>query len=189
LTVGVLALRHDVAAGQRVRVGDLTTVSIHADGDVLASLVAAREASVAVGEVAASDLRAGELLRGADLRRTAAANGARAMSFAVDASSALEGSMQPGDRVDVVAVGHDGTGAGFVLIDAPVLAVDSGNSSGPLRDARTRVTLTVAVSAPDALRLASALSAGDVSVLRSTGARAAADAPRFEPPAKVAGDG
>jgi Flp pilus assembly protein CpaB len=188
-SVRVLALRHDVTAGQRVRAGDLTVTGVHVDGDVLSSLVGARDQRVAVGQIAVTDLHAGELLRVADLRRAAATGDARAMSFAIDASSALDGTLQPGDRIDVIAVGRDGVGAGFVLVDAPVLAADNGHDSGPLRDTRSRVTLTVAVDADDALRLASALSAGDVTVLRSTGARAASDAARYEPPAKAGDDG
>ena len=48
------------------------------------------------------------------------------MSFTVDESDAVAGALQAGDRIDVVAVAHDGKDAGYVLVGAPVLAAARG---------------------------------------------------------------
>src|SRR4051794_2170869 len=50
-TVPVLAVAHDVAAGERVGPDDLAVVDVHADGDVLATLVRAGDRGAAVGRV------------------------------------------------------------------------------------------------------------------------------------------
>ncbi len=183
-SVTVLGARHDLVAGARITAADLDTVAVHAGAGVLATIVTAHDQRLAVGRVVVHDLRAGDLIRGSDLRDAAGTEGRRSMSFAVDAAAALDGHLSAGDRIDVVAVAHDGTNAGYVLVDAPVLAVSDAVGTGPLRDPHARVTLTVALDDADALRLAAAQAAADVSVVRSTGARRLGAVPRYLAPTK-----
>ncbi len=75
------------------------------------------------------------------------------------------------------------------MTDVEVLDID-GASGGPL-GAPDELTVTLAVDADAAVRLAAALDGGTVTLVRSTGAAPAADATRLaapEPDAK-AGDG
>lgn len=180
-TVPVLAVARDVAAGERVGPGDLTVVDVRASGDVLATLVRAGDRATAVGRVTERDLVAGDLVRVSDLQRNAG-DGARAMSFALDRADALGGRVARGDHIDVLAVNRDGTGAGYVIVDARVIDTDTGGGSGPLRDTSSRVTITIALDAQQALRLIAAQAAGRVTVVRSTGAPPI-DAPSpYQPP-------
>lgn len=179
-TVPVLALRRAVASGERIGAGDLTVARVRADAAVLAALVRAGDRTEAIGRVAEHDLAAGDVVRTTDLQRVAG-DGTRSMSFALDSADALAGRLARGDDIDVLAVNRDGTGAGYVLVGARVVDVDAGTGSGPLRETSTRVTITVALDAADALRLSAAQAAGRVTIVRSTGARAIDASPRYEP--------
>ena len=90
--------------------------------------------------------------------------------------------MHTGDRVDVVAVAHDGKDAGYVLVDAPVLATSTPRASGPLHTSNGGIEITVSVSADDALRLVGALANARVAVVDATGASPAGAVPRYPLP-------
>src|SRR5205823_5108936 len=76
-----------------------------------------------------------------------------------------------GDRIDVLASSDDGARAGYVLAEADVVAVHA-STSGPLRAGDGQITITVAVDAVGAQRLASALHGDHLLVVRATGAPA-----------------
>ena len=92
----------------------------------------------------------------------------RSMSFPLAQARALGGALAAGDRVDVLAVQQDGSDAGYVMTDVEVLKVD-GAGGGPL-GAPDDLTMTIAVDADAAVRLATALETGTVTLVRSTGA-------------------
>src|SRR2546430_644708 len=84
------------------------------------------------------------------------ARAARAVSFPVDSSLAVGGEVSPGDRIDVLASAHDGSGSGYVLVAVDVLAVHA-TGSGPLRGGDGPLSITVAVDAAGAQRVAAGL--------------------------------
>jgi Flp pilus assembly protein CpaB len=96
--------------------------------------------------------------------------GLRAMSLPIDQTRAVGGNIERGDSVDVVLV-VDGT-AKYVAVAIEVLDVppDDVNALG----ARSAYAPTVAVDATQALQIAAALDAGEVHIVRSTGASAPA---------------
>jgi Flp pilus assembly protein CpaB len=115
----------------------------------------------------------GDLLERSDLAAPATGAAARSVSFPIDASLAVDGNLAVGDRVDVLASSDDGARSGYVLAGVDVVAVHSSNS-GPLRAGDGQITITVAVDAAGAQRLASALHGAHLLVVRATGAPAAA---------------
>jgi Flp pilus assembly protein CpaB len=99
------------------------------------------------------------------LAEPATSSGLRSMSIPIDVSRAAGGTIAVGDRVDVIAV-DDGVAA-FVVVDIEVVSV-AADSAGALRSSDHH--LVVAIDANQALALAEAMAAGDINVIRSTGA-------------------
>ena len=147
--------RLDIPAGMPLTVGLFAPYSFAPGDDGLPpgmlTLDQVEEAA-AEGRHLAEAVAAGVLLRSSDLA-AASAPRPRAMSFSVDASRAVGGSLVAGDLVDVIAV--DQTGARFVLTAAPVVAVGAGSSG-----AGRAITISVEVDAAASLRLAHSLGGG-----------------------------
>lgn len=166
-TVTVLVAARDVTVGEVITAGSIRPASLRIDEDLAARLLRPDEAADYVGAVAAAPLAAGDPVRRSDLRPAAAGTGGlRSMSIPVERAHAAGGHIDPGDRVDVVAV-RDGT-ARYVLAGAQVLAVTRGGE-GAL-EGLDRFAVTVAVDGHGALCVAEALATGGVEVLVSTGA-------------------
>jgi Flp pilus assembly protein CpaB len=163
----VLTATADIRAGTAVTQGSFTPVRVKLDEQVLAALLRQDEAPGVEGWVAANTIAAGELVSRQDLRAPAAREELRAMSFPIDPQRAVGGELQPGDRIDVISV--VGGQSSYVGADLEVIDVASREGGGPVT-APGDFGLTVAVDAQEALALAQALSVGEVTVLRSTGA-------------------
>jgi Flp pilus assembly protein CpaB len=125
-------------------------------------------------------IRAGALVTQGDVRDVGAQAARRVMSFPLPRARAVGGKLVAGDRVDVIAVERNTARSGYVLTDAEVVAVDT-HESGPLAGGSDDVTVTLAVGSTTAPRLAAALDAGTVTLVRSTGAAPLRDAPGFVP--------
>jgi Flp pilus assembly protein CpaB len=168
-TVPVVVLKHDVVPGTRVVATMFRSTRVHVDDQQLANLVSPVALSRLSGSIVVSSMRAGDLLERSDVGSAASRKAARAVSFPVDSSLAVGGQISAGDRVDVLATATDGSRSGYVLVGVDVVGV-SDSGSGPLRSADGQLTITVAVDAAGAQRLASALHGADLLVVRSTGA-------------------
>lgn len=163
---GVLVADAEIAAGDPLDAAALSTAEIDPAGSLAESLVAASERDDLDGAIAASRVEAGEPLRASDVQDAAAPDGQRAMSVPVDAPHAVGGALRPGDRVDVIET--TGTEAAYLVTDAQVLAVPEGGDGG--LEGLSGFSVTVAVGADDALRLAEAVHEGELDVVRATGA-------------------
>lgn len=166
-SVPVLAAAVDLQPGRLVGGGDLRTVRLSAGGEVLGSLIAGDALDTVVGKVVVRRLSAGELFRPDDLGTPAASLGRRAMAVPVEPDHAVGGSLRVGDRIDVIAVASGL--AEYVLSAAEVLDVSSGDRGAFAAPGSFYVV--VAVDADGALRLAEAIRAGTLEVVRSTGSR------------------
>lgn len=173
----VLIADAEIAAGDPLDPDALSTAEI-APADPLAEpLLVASERDHLDGAVAATRIEAGEPLRRSDVQDPAAADGKRAMSVPVDAPHAVGGALQAGDRVDVIETASGE--AAYLVTDAEVLAVPEHGESG--LEGLSGFSVTIAVAADEALRLAEAVHEGQLDVVRATGAEpaepaAAADA-------------
>jgi len=168
-TVPVAVAAADIEAGERVGAASFDVVDVGAAGTVLDTLVLADEIDAVEGRVAGRKVERGELVSHSDLEPAGRGSVPRSMSFPIDAARAVDGVLDAGDRVDVVAA-SDGA-AHYVLAGVEVIAVEAGGGSGALRVGDEALTVTIAVRPGDAVRLAAALDGAVVTLIRSTGAR------------------
>lgn len=167
-TVAVAVARSDLAPGAVVGPDSFRLADVKVDDGIAATLVGADQIATVTGDVVVRPLRANELVTRALLRSPEAGAAGRSMSFALPRDRAVGGDLAAGDHVDIVAA-RDGV-ASYALLDAEVLAVDSGGS-GPLRGATgDQLTVTLAVDERSALAVAAALDGSTVTLVRSTGA-------------------
>jgi Flp pilus assembly protein CpaB len=162
------------AAGAEIRAGTtlertgLRLVDVHVPEDVRERLIDPATLGRFRGWIATRTIEPGELLSRGDLRPPAAPSALRAMSIPVEAAHAVGGSLAAGDRLDVIQVDEGGQ-ASYVVAGAEVLAVNRPDG-GVIGAAATSSSLTVAVDAKQALRLAAAIRGQRFEVVRSTGA-------------------
>lgn len=171
----VAVAAHDLDDATRITSDDLRYERIAAGGRVLRSLLRPEEATRAAGLVTAHPIGAGDLVSRRDLVARAAPLMRRAMSIPIDPARAVNGRLEPGDRVDVlVATEHE---VAIVVADAEVLDVNDPADGGVLGGARSEFGVTLAVDARESQLLAAAIADGDVFVARVTGAPSAAGVP------------
>jgi Flp pilus assembly protein CpaB len=169
-TIAVLVAADTVEAGERLDATSLATAQADPSGGLAKHLFDAGQREAVAGSVATGRIEAGEPLRSSDVAASAAPHRQRAMSVPVDATHAVGGQLRPGDRVDVIET--DERGARYLATDARVLAVASGEG---LEGLQSGFSLTIAVNADAALRLAEAAHQRQLDVVRSTGAPAPSD--------------
>jgi Flp pilus assembly protein CpaB len=165
----VLVAAHDLAPGAVVDDASVRLARVHADASVLATLWLGEQLPVVRGQVVTAVVRRGQLLGRDVVARADARSSRRVMSFPIARARAVGGRLTAGDRVDVLAVDRDSRTARYVLGDAEVVAVE-GRGGGALSGTSDDVTVTLVVDATTAPLLASALDAGTVALVRSTGA-------------------
>jgi Flp pilus assembly protein CpaB len=165
-----------VPPGQRLEPADLQLVPIDLPGSTAA--LSFDSLDEAVGAITLAPLEGGELLARSGVLAADADTGplppSAEFSFPVERERAVDGSLQPGERVDVLAT-YDTTDGGYTTVitrDARVTAIAAAGSD-TLASPGTLV-LTLAVSSPDeVLALAHASEVAAVTVVRAT--RAASD--------------
>src|SRR6266536_3321443 len=144
LTFRATAAGAEIRAGTTVEATALRTVEVRVPGDVRGRLIDPAALDRFRGWTATRTLQPGELLSRGDLRPPAAPSALRAMSIPVEAAHAVGGALAAVDRLD----------------------------SGVIGAAASSSSLTVAVDAKQALRLAAAIRGGRFELVRSTGADA-----------------
>lgn len=179
-TRDVLVAARDLAPGSVIGDSSVHIAHVHADASVLATLIDAEQLPALRGRVVTSTLHQGELVARDSVSTVDAHASTRVMSFPIARARAVGGKLSTGDRVDVLAVDHDSGKAGYVLTDAEVVAVE-GRSGGALSGASDDITLTLVVDPATAPVLASAIDAGTVMLVRSTGAPAVHGQTPFAP--------
>jgi Flp pilus assembly protein CpaB len=171
-TVKVAVAARDVPVGSTVTPDAIRYVELPARSSLAAHLV--RTGSAIAGSVALRYVAAGEPLTPGDLRPAGATSQLRTMSIPIGPEHAAGGTLAVGDRVDVVAV--DGTRADYVLQSAEIVGVAKQSQSSGLGigGGTNQYFVSVALDDAAALRVAVALRAGKIEIVRSTGAAPAA---------------
>jgi len=168
-TTPVLVVSRDLPPGHRIEGSDVRVE--RAELPAVASAGTYDSIGAVDGAVTLAPLRAGELLqRSAVLSSDDQPPGTRELSFAIDRERALNGTLRPGERVDVLATFGTGDSAYTSVIAraVEVLDTDTGGRS-PAIGASGKVTITVSMgSADDLLRLAHASQVAPITLLRST---------------------
>lgn len=155
----------DLPAGARLDPDAVTFTELRVADEVAGTLLTREHLASMEGWVFAQPVPAGALVALDALRSPSAPEELRAMSLPLPAERAVAGSIQRGDRIDVIEVRDDA--AVYVATDIEVLAVGRPDS-GPLAGSGS-YTLTVAVDERTALVLARAVESSSVHVVRSTG--------------------
>jgi Flp pilus assembly protein CpaB len=171
-TFRAAAASAEIRAGTTVERTALRAVDVGVPENVRGRLIDPSALGRFRGWIATRTLQPGELLSRGDLRPPAAPSALRAMSIPVEAAHAVGGALAAGDRLDVIEVDEGGQ-ARYVVSGVEVLAVNRPDS-GVIGAAGSSSSLTVAVDARQALRLAAAIRGQRFEVVRSTGADAGA---------------
>jgi Flp pilus assembly protein CpaB len=179
----VIVASHELAPGTVLGSGDVRVARVRVGRDTLATLFAGSDVAPVRGQVVTSAIHAGALVPRGAVRSVDAAAATRIMSFVLPRARAVDGKLASGDRVDVIAVERDTGRAGYVITDAEVTAVDS-HGSGPLAGTSEDVTVSLVVDPDTAPRLAVALDAHTVTLVRATGAAPLKNVPPFVPARK-----
>jgi Flp pilus assembly protein CpaB len=158
----------EIRAGTVVGQASFRLVDVHVPASVRDALVDPSALAGLRGWVATRTIRPGELVSRGDVRPPAAPSALRAMSIPVEAAHAVGGALGAGDRVDVVQVDEDGQ-ARYVVSGAEVITVNRPDT-GVIGAAAGSSSITVAVDARQALRLAAAIRGQRFEIVRSTGA-------------------
>lgn len=166
----VVVAAADIAPGEPLGPHNLSVRELAMPAEVLPGTYADPDALL--GTVARGYLEPGELLQpGSVVESTAlqrAAAPAMEVSLRIDADRAVEGRLEAGDRVDVLATYGNGLDAVtlVVLADAPVLSVS--RADGGVTSSRA-VVLTLALEQrPETVALAHAVDNAEVTVVRTT---------------------
>lgn len=169
-----------IAPGSRLTGADLTTLPMVLPRS-LASQLAFTTPATLVGTVAVAPMRPGQLVQASEVVRASGAPWRREMSLSLEAARALDGSLSPGDTVDVLATYGTGSAAftDLVVQAATVTAVRS-TSGGIGGNATVTVTLSLKDS-QSALALAEAINAGQIVLVRTTGDQQGTYAGPFTP--------
>jgi Flp pilus assembly protein CpaB len=175
--------RRPVAPGMRITAADLELLPMRLPAALASERVFTVPAQL-VGAVTVGPIGAGELVQASDVLRKRGGPRTREVSVPIDLSRSVAGSLRPGDRVDIAATFGQGETAYslFVIRGAEVLA--RSDVGGALGDGSKEVLTLSLTSASDALALAHAISAGELAVVRATGAEPAGADPYRAPSAR-----
>lgn len=164
--VAYVVAGHDLVPGERISAADLATRRMVLPTD-LAGSFAFRDAARLNGAVMVAPLRAGELVQASDVVAAADAPALQEVSFPIDPSRAVGGTLQAGETVAVVAT--YGTGAQAVTeVVVPLAEVVSVTDAGGAFGSRSSETVTLGLdSASDVLAVTNAADAGQVELVRT----------------------
>jgi hypothetical protein len=179
----VIAASHELAPGTVLGAGDVRVARVRVSGDTLATLLRGSDVASVRGQVVTQTIHAGALVPRGAVRPVEADAATRVMSFVLPRARAVDGKLASGDRVDVIAVERDTGRSGYVVTDAEVTSVDA-HGSGPLAGASEDVTVSLVVDPEIAPRLAAALDAQTVTLVRATGAAPLKGVAPFTPAGK-----
>lgn len=163
-TFSVVVASGPLLPGQTVQLADFDFVEIRATDEVLGTLIMADEISAIEGQVSVRSVPAGNLVLVSDFRTAAAPLEQRAMSIPIDEERAVAGELTSNDLIDIIVV-DDGV-ASYIAIGIEILALPADQEGIGSAD----FSVTVAIDAETALKVASALDYGELHLVRSTGA-------------------
>lgn len=166
-TVQAAVAARPLVAGEVVQQADLRFEDVGVTGALAGTLLRPPDVANLNGRQAARAIPAGSLVTKADLVEQGVAPQLRAMSVPIEPPRAAGGSLVRGDTVDVID--SSGLAPVFVVTGAKVLDVASTGAS-KIGTANSKYSVTIGVDDGGALRLAAAITAGKVDVVRSTGA-------------------
>ncbi|MEX1177434.1 MAG: hypothetical protein WEB09_03140 [Nitriliruptor sp.] len=187
-----------VIARQDVPIGTVLTeemirdrfglIAIDLPAEVAANAIGSDHALSLAGQRTTAALAPNDLLMRTALSASGASEDDVTLSFAIEPSRAVDGNLEPGDRIDVAVTYGQGPDAYTLYVARNVLMVDSSTPTGGFEGESVVLTLSL----PDderALAIVQAVNTGDVVVTRaaaSAGERGTS-VPAYTPPATADG--
>lgn len=173
--------RHDLRVGAQILPGDVALLPMDLPRAVIDRKVVFTSAAGVVGATVLAPVRAGELVQASDLVRKGSGEGDVEISFAIDASRAVGGELAAGERVDVITTVGTGLESYSAVIVRDALVLRADKRSGSLGDKSTVVMLALP-SRDDAVAVAHAVTTGEITLVRTTGARPGSTPPPYRTP-------
>jgi Flp pilus assembly protein CpaB len=176
----VVVARHDLRIGTRITPDDVTVVAAALPASARPTTFARTDDLV--GTVTDAPIAAGQIVDRAEIAPGDRADRGAQLSFPVDRARALDGDLQTGDRVDLLATYGTGDGARTLRVARAVrlVAVDEGDHGDLASGGKLVVTVELGPD-DDVLRVAHASEVAALSVVRSTGSSAGADSYSLPP--------
>ncbi len=164
----VAVAARDLAVGEVIEAGDVRLVPFDAPAGIARAAFGDAEASLLVGQVTVAPVAEGDLLQRSTVVVPEDAESARQVSFPIDVADALGGTLEQGERVDVLATFDDGgeVVTEVVVADAVVARIRGGGDDA---DGQLVVLLSIPEDA-DVLALTTAIRRGGITLVRTTGA-------------------
>jgi Flp pilus assembly protein CpaB len=166
----VVVATRDIAPGTRLQPGDVRTVKMQIDSALADRIV--QSTSKLSGATSLAPLRSGDVIQSSGIAAASSSTPYLEVSFSLPASRALDGSLRPGETVDILVTDKSvpSAVAHAAVSNAQVLRTQAGNGGmGQSED----LTITVGVkSRSEAAAVAAAIDHGQVTLLRTTGVSA-----------------
>ncbi|MCU1453756.1 MAG: hypothetical protein JWN46_1902 [Acidimicrobiales bacterium] len=187
-TTRYVVAAHAIVPGRPVALADLRTMLVDLPASSRAR--AFEDPASLVGSIALGPIEPGELVQSGALLPATQAAPQPELSFAIDPDRAVGGSLRPGERVDVLVTYGSGPGSTTERVVTGARLRDIVSSAGDgVGDAR-RQTVTLAVDEPlGVLAATNAVRAGEVTLVRTTGATGPSGPGRYSPDPHRSGSG
>ena len=160
----------DVDAGDVLTPGDLELVPV--DLPDAQRAVSYTDLAVLDGATALAPLTAGQLVQSSDVAKPPGGPGLATVSLPVEPARALEGDLQRGDRVDVIATSTEGGAPSTRTVSSGALVVDVVQEGGGDLGGPTGLAVELAVPPEDLEAVAEAGAVATVTLARTTGVTA-----------------
>lgn len=175
--------RRPLLIGAHIAASDLTTAAIHVPTGNLRRHVFNNPNRV-VGAVVVAPVAAGELVQASAIIAADSVTDQRQVSVPIASARALGDRLQPGELVDVVATFGSGADAFSLAVVKSARVVARDTSGGPLGDSKGEVVILAVRTSEEAVAVAHAIAAGQISLIRVSGVGpepSATDAPYRAP--------
>lgn len=183
-TEHVVVVATAVRTGQRLHASDLRVVDVDLPAEVRDRAFTtpdALEGAIALAPLEADEVVSRSAVQRPDDAETADAS-LREFSFALERQHALDGRVQPGEQVDLVATYGSGPDAYTTVVARRVRVLDADDAANGSVGSNGTVTLTIALASErEVLEATHALEVAKVNVVRSTRADPASDDPGNDP--------
>ena len=187
-TTAYVVAVHDLALGSRIEPGDVRAVAMELP-DSLARGRAFTDPASLVGATVIGPIGEGELVQVSSVARTEGQPGEHELSYAIASSRAVAGTLRSGEVVDVLATYGTGGDAVTSVVVRSARVIGRTASQGPLGDSQTETITLALAQGRDVLAVAHAIQAGQVTLVRTTGAPAPAEGlTSYSPPGAPAPD-
>jgi Flp pilus assembly protein CpaB len=173
----VVVARHRVPLGTRLAATDLATERVQVPDAVAAGAFGSSDQ--VAGQVTLGPLDAGDVVERAAVATPAAAPALQVLSFPIDRERALDGALQAGQSVDLLATYGTGASAQTVVVARDVRLIDVVDDSRQSLASAGRLVVTVGLaSASDALAATHASQVGALTLVSRDRAAAGGGADR-----------